>query len=66
MEETGLRPDQIKQVRGFADQQLRKPKQPDDASNRRISVIVQYLKPPESKPPEDGKKQIATAEKTSH
>jgi chemotaxis protein MotB len=66
MEETGLRPDQIKQVRGFADQQLRKPKQPDDASNRRISVIVQYLKPPEDKSAEDGKKQIAKAEKSSH
>jgi chemotaxis protein MotB len=66
MEESGLRPDQIKQVRGFADQQLRKPKEPDNASNRRISVIVQYLKPPEGKPPEDGKKQVAKAEKSSH
>jgi chemotaxis protein MotB len=66
MEESGLRQDQIKQVRGFADQQLRKPKEPDDASNRRISVIVQYLKPPEDKSPEDGKKEIAKAEKSSH
>jgi chemotaxis protein MotB len=49
MEDSGLHKDQIKQIRGFADQQLRKPKDPDNASNRRISVIVQYLKPPEAK-----------------
>jgi hypothetical protein len=30
-------------VRGFADQRLRNPKDPLDASNRRISIIVQYL-----------------------
>ena len=40
---SGIRPDQITQVRGFADQRLRKPDDPLDASNRRISVIVQYL-----------------------
>lgn len=38
----GVHADQISQVRGFADQQLRKPNDPDDASNRRVSVIVQY------------------------
>jgi chemotaxis protein MotB len=46
MEESGLRPDQVKQVRGFADQQLRKPADPGNASNRRISVIVQYQNAP--------------------
>ena len=66
MEENGLRPDQIKQVRGFADQQLRKPNDPGNASNRRISVIVQYLKPPDAKPPEDAKKEVPKAEKASH
>jgi hypothetical protein len=30
-------------VRGFADQRLRNPKDPLEASNRRISIIVQYL-----------------------
>jgi hypothetical protein len=30
-------------VRGFADQKLRKPDAPQDPSNRRISLIVQYL-----------------------
>jgi chemotaxis protein MotB len=65
MESSGLRPDQVKQLRGFADQQLRKPDDPENASNRRISVIVQYLKKPEGKPVEEGKKQVAKAEKSS-
>lgn len=38
----GVRPDQVKQIRGFADQELRIPKNPEDPGNRRISVIVQY------------------------
>jgi chemotaxis protein MotB len=37
MQESGLRPDQVTQVRGFADQQLRIPDKPDDPSNRRVS-----------------------------
>jgi len=43
MQENGLRPDQVTQVRGYADQKLRTPSAPDDPSNRRISVIVQYI-----------------------
>jgi chemotaxis protein MotB len=43
MQENGVRADQIAQVRGFADQQLRLPAKPQDPSNRRISIIVQYL-----------------------
>jgi chemotaxis protein MotB len=43
MEGSGLRPDQVTQVRGFADHKLRKPLQPTDASNRRITVIIQYM-----------------------
>jgi chemotaxis protein MotB len=42
MQASGLGPNQVSQVRGFADQRLRKPDQPFDASNRRISLIVQY------------------------
>ncbi len=42
MQESGLRADQVKQVRGFADQRLRTPKDPEAPSNRRVSVIVQY------------------------
>ncbi|MGD0891322.1 MAG: flagellar motor protein MotB [Terracidiphilus sp.] len=42
MQEEGIRRDQISQVRGFADQRLRVPQNPQDPSNRRISLIVQY------------------------
>jgi chemotaxis protein MotB len=48
MQSSGIRGDQITQIRGYADQRLRNPKDPTDASNRRISVIVQYLNPPKS------------------
>ena len=50
MEASGLRPDQVVQVRGYADHNLRKPLQPEDASNRRITVIVQYVVKPVSQP----------------
>jgi len=43
MQRSGLREDQVVQVRGYADQKLRKPDAPEDPSNRRISVIVQYI-----------------------
>ena len=43
MQENGVRPDQVTQVRGFADQRLRTPDNPLDPANRRISVIVQYI-----------------------
>jgi chemotaxis protein MotB len=44
MQDSGLRPGQVVQVRGYADQDLRKPQQPEDASNRRVTLLVQYLK----------------------
>ncbi len=43
MQASGLGTSQVVQVRGFADQRLRKPDNPLDASNRRISLIVQYV-----------------------
>ena len=43
MQQSGLRGDQISQVRGFADQHLRTARDPLDPSNRRVSIIVQYL-----------------------
>ena len=46
MQETGLRANQVSQVRGYADQRLRVPDYPLDPSNRRISLIVQYLDSP--------------------
>jgi len=46
MQASGIRPEQVAQVRGFADRVLRHPEDPTAASNRRISVIVQYRAPP--------------------
>lgn len=43
MEQNGLSEAQITQIRGFADQRLRKPNSPMDPSNRRISLIIQYV-----------------------
>ncbi len=43
MQANGIRADQVTQVRGFADQHLRKPEAPLDSANRRISIIVQYI-----------------------
>lgn len=61
MEAHGLRSAQVAQVRGYADRQLRHPEDPENASNRRISVIVQYVnKPPAS---EDSPKNDAPQKK---
>lgn len=43
MQANGVRPEQVSQVRGFADQRLRHPDKPQDPSNRRISLIVGYV-----------------------
>jgi len=43
MEGSGIRANQIVQVRGYADRKLRKPLEPEDASNRRITVLIQYI-----------------------
>jgi chemotaxis protein MotB len=49
MQSHGVRPEQVGQVRGYADRQLRRPEEPSAASNRRVTVIVQYLTaPPEA------------------
>jgi chemotaxis protein MotB len=56
MQENGVRPGQVGQVRGYADRQLRHPDDPSATSNRRISVIVQYLSTPaDTKAEADGK-----------
>lgn len=39
----GVGPDQVEQVRGFADMKPRVPGNPFDPANRRISLIVKYL-----------------------
>jgi chemotaxis protein MotB len=42
MQANGLNPAQVAEVRGYADQHLRKPEDPDSASNRRVSIVVKY------------------------
>lgn len=42
MQANGVGTDQIMEVRGFADQKPRNPKNPFDPSNRRIALIVHY------------------------
>jgi chemotaxis protein MotB len=54
MQQSGLRDDQVSQVRGFADQRLRNPKDPLDPSNRRVSIIVQYINAGPEKPEAGG------------
>ena len=43
LQQGGVGPDQISQVRGYADQKLRDPSNPLDPSNRRVSLIVQWV-----------------------
>ena len=62
MEGHGVRPEQVNQVRGFAERQLRHPEDPENAANRRISVIVQYLTPPPEPPKAPGEAAKGTAE----
>jgi chemotaxis protein MotB len=51
MQENGLHPNQVGEVRGYADQQLRLPNKPEDSSNRRITIIVRF--PHSSDSPEE-------------
>ncbi len=75
MQMNGIREDQVTQVRGFADQRLRKPSDPLDPANRRISLIVQYLDKKTSETPlpatepaskKSGETTAKPAEKTSN
>ncbi len=56
MQGNGIGPAQITQVRGFADQRLRNPKDALDPANRRISIIVQYI---EKKADEDETREVS-------
>ena len=40
LEENGIRKDQVSQVRGFADRNLKHPDKPLDFGNRRVSILV--------------------------
>jgi chemotaxis protein MotB len=41
----GVRANQVADVRGYADQKLRKLDDPSSASNRRVSIVVKYRTP---------------------
>lgn len=58
MEASGLARNQVVQIRGYADQELRNKQNPEDPSNRRVSVIVRYMDPPQSLPLNSVKNQI--------
>ncbi len=42
LQHAGVGPNQVSQVRGYGDQMLRVPSNPFDATNRRVSLIVQW------------------------
>lgn len=42
MQQSGVGADQVVEIRGHADQRLRKRDSPEDPANRRISLIVEY------------------------
>jgi chemotaxis protein MotB len=68
MQDKGLRGKQVSQVRGYADQSLRLPDNPFDPSNRRISLIVQYLNAPTPAAPagDPVKKPASSASETAN
>ncbi len=59
MQSAGIGQGQVAQVRGFADQLPRDPEHPEDARNRRITLIVDPIAAPE--PPSPGPQEIAEA-----
>jgi chemotaxis protein MotB len=61
MQQNGLGATQVSQIRGYADQRLRKPNDPEDPSNRRISLIVQYTVKPEPDEPQPAAVKMAGA-----
>lgn len=65
MQTHGIRPDQVTQVRGFADQRLRKKESPLDPANRRISLIVQYLNKPQTTDEDSHEGQTSAPEKSA-
>ena len=53
MLEAGLRPEQVSEVRGYADRKLRDPANPRAAENRRVTIRVAYQTPGEPRPPDE-------------
>jgi chemotaxis protein MotB len=66
LEAAGLPDGRIKQVRGFADQRLKMPAEPQSASNRRVSVVVEYKNAPAKAAAPAGKQAPAAHGQPSH
>jgi chemotaxis protein MotB len=60
MQQNGMQPDQVSQVRGYADQSPRDPQHPEEATNRRITVVIQYLTSKPASPPVSNTETTAT------
>jgi chemotaxis protein MotB len=65
IQQFGVRTDQVDDVRGFADQRLRKPQDPTSASNRRVSIVVKYRTPSDAPAPAPGGKPDASMAKAA-
>jgi len=61
LQEDGVGSHQISQVRGYADQMLRVKSDPLDPTNRRISLIVQWVDAPENPAPKAAEKAAGKA-----
>ena len=68
MQSSGIGPNQIDQVRGFADQLPRRPDHPEDPSNRRITLIVDAGPPADNSvsADEQGAVQVAGVNQQKH
>jgi hypothetical protein len=51
LETTAISPGRIVEVTGYADRQLRNKDNPRDPSNRRISLMLPFVRPPEALQP---------------
>ena len=38
----GVPSEQVVEVRGFADRQMMRPSEPEDARNRRVSIVIEF------------------------
>ena len=61
LETDGLKTDRIVEVTGLADKQLRYPTEPLNPSNRRISILLPFLNPPDAPSVDQLKEKIESA-----
>ncbi len=61
LETYGLKTDRIVEVTGLADKQLRYPTEPLNPSNRRISILLPFLNPPDAPSVDQLKEKIESA-----